>query len=1320
MKKSIRITLIAIPALFVLIVVIALVAIHTQPFHRFLLTKIIQQAQESTGARIEIKRLDLRWSPFTADFYGVTVHGQEESDEPPLLVADHLGVSLGIRALLKHEADLYSIVVDRPVLHVRADAHGNMNLPKAPPSTSSNNFTVIVRHAALRDGVVNYNDQQIPLSAELDDFRAQAEYDMSASVYRGSLGYGQGRIITTGINPVEHTVRAEFTASQNGIIIDPLVLNNGRNRFTAHIKMADFANPKVEGSYDGVLVTREIAEILKNPTLPRGEITFSGDLGYQNAPNKPLMEALNIQGRLDSGALAINMNQISTAMKSIHGTYRLQNGNLQVQKLDADLLDGHLSARMDMLHLSDNPSSHLSANVRGLSLQRVSDALPAQSRQNVRLIGKLNLTAQANWSKSIAAMKARSHLEINGPNGGPTAPNPQRKDIPINGVVDVDYDGAKQTASFGKSQLRIADTELTLNGVVGNNSALNVELNAKDLQQLSKLVSAFSAPQSTSGAANGQPASLAGYDLHGSARFVGQVTGSTSDPRLKGQLSTTNLEVQGSKWQTVRVSLDVGASGVQLQNGYLVSAQQGQISFSARTALDHWSFKTDSALSLQAKVSNLSVGDLERLGKLEYPITGSLSGDIAIDGSEQQPVGHGSLQLVKASAWNEPIDSLNMGFQGNKESLQSTAQLRARAGSADAKLTYVPKTQHYEVSVNSAGLKLDQLQSLQERAGAVTGTLILNVSGQGTIKDPQVSGSLQIPQLQVRGQTFSGVKADLAVAHQHGQLTLESVADQGYINVKGGVDLTGQYPGDVNVDVRALPIGPLLAKQSTQTGATQDLRGYTEIHANVKGPFKDPARLEGRLEIPRLDLGYKAMQIANDGPLRIVYRNGVATVEQARIKGTGTDLSLQGTVPVQSNIPLNVSAKGAIDVSLLQIMSPDTHASGRVEIDLRAGGNIHQPSTQGNIRIVNTALAQEGAPVTLSAVNGQLSISGNRLQIDKLDGNAGGGTISAHGSATYGKQTNFAVDLQAKAVRIRPTGIRSTLNGNLQLNGTPEKSQLSGQVLIDRLSFQEGFDLSTFLSQLSEDSTVSTPSPLETNMHLSISVQSTQNLSLASSQVSIAGNANLNVTGTAANPVILGRITLTGGDLFFQKKRFEIDNGTIAFANPVRTEPVLNLYVKTTVEQYNITINFSGPLDKLRTNYTSDPALPPVDIINLLAFGQTTAEKASQESTPASLAAQNVVAGQAASAVASKVQNLTGISQLTIDPTAGNNQNPGAQVAVQQRVTGTILMTFSTDVTSTQKQTVQLQYSPKKQWKFTVVRDEYGGYGIDVRLHKVF
>jgi len=1310
-KKAIRITVITIPTLVLLLVLAALVIVRTQTFSRFLLAKIVQQTEQSTGAHIAIQKLNLRWLPFTADFYGVVVHGQERSDDAPLLQAEHFGVSLGIRALLKKQVDLFAINLDRPVVRLRVDARGDTNLPKAPASNSSTSMAVLVRHASLRDGTVNYNDKQIPLSAELDDFQAKAEFDSTANKYRGSLGYRQGCVITKGMNPVEHSAHVEFTANRDGATLDPLVISTGQTHLTAHLNILNFANPAIDGRYEGFVVMQEIADILRNPSLPRGDISLSGTIGYQSAPKEPFLRALQVVGRLDSRTLVVHANQVSTSLQSIHGMYRLEDGSLRVQKLDADVLEGHLSAQMAMLHLDRDPASRVDATLRGVSLERLSDALPANTRQNIRLLGRVNLSAQANWSKNISATKARSHLEISGPTTLPS----QANQIPVNGVVDVDYDGAKQTASFGRSELRVASTELVLNGVLSQHSNLSIQAYAKDLHELTLLASAFSGTKPKAGTDQSRP-----YDLRGAAHYTGQITGSTADPRIQGQLSGLNLEVQGSKWRTVRVNLDAASSGVHFQNGYLQSAQQGEISFNGGTGLKAWSFTPESPLSLQARVTKLSVADLERLANAQYPISGDLSGDISLSGSELQPVGHGSLQVTKGSAWNEPIRSLNLDFQGDKDSLHSTAQLQIAAGVAGANLTYVPKTEHYEMTLTADGLKLDQLQSVQERAGSVSGVLTAKMSGQGTVKDPQLSASVQIPQLQISGQQFSGVKAQADLAHQHANLSLESVVEQGYVHAKGGVDLVGQFQTDATVDVRALPIGPLLAKHSTTTGAAQDLQGFTEIHASLAGPLKDPARLNGRLEIPRLNLAYKNIQLENDGPLRIRYQNGAATFEQARIKGTGTDVSLQGVVPVQSTIPLKVSAKGGVDMQLLQLLSPDVIASGKLEIDLRAGGAISQPKTEGSIRIVNTGLSVEGAPVSVSAMNGQLSIAGNRLQIDKLQATAGGGSLSANGSATYGKETNFAIDLHAKGVRVHPTGIRSTVDGDLQLNGNLQKSQLRGQVLVDRLSFQEGFDLATIMSEISDDSTVSAPSPFASNMNLSIAVNSAQNLDLASSQVSIAGSAHLNVTGTATRPVILGRIALTSGELFFQGKRFEIQNGTIAFANPAKTEPVLNLYVKTTVEQYNITINFSGPLDRLKTNYTSDPSLPPLDIINLLAFGQTTAEKASNASTPASLGAESALAQGVAGQVASKVQNLTGISQLTLDPTAGNNQNPGAQVAIQQRVTGSILLTFSTDVTSTQRKTIQLQYEPKRQVRISVLRDEYGGYGMDVRLHKVF
>jgi len=73
---------------------------------------------------------------------------------------------------------------------------------------------------------------------------------------------------------------------------------------------------------------------------------------------------------------------------------------------------------------------------------------------------------------------------------------------------------------------------------------------------------------------------------------------------------------------------------------------------------------------------------------------------------------------------------------------------------------------------------------------------------------------------------------------------------------------------------------------------------------------------------------------------------------------------------------------------------------------------------------------------------------------------------------------------------------------------------------------------------------------LADNVKLAIAVQSKNDLSASSSQISVEGQANLHVIGTAANPVIVGRTDLTSGELFYRNVRYQLQRGIIAFDNP--------------------------------------------------------------------------------------------------------------------------------------------------------------------------
>ena len=1308
-RRIVRQPTITISAVLAVLVTTGLFVARSQAFHRFLLSKVILQAEASTGARVEIRKMNIAWRPLTADFYGLAVHGSETNPEYPLLQADHVRIRLQITPLLRHQVSLSGVVIDRPSVNLRVDAEGHSNLPAVKTSHSSNNFTFVIRHVSIQNGVVNYNNQQIPLNAELNDFRMQANFDPLIEGYKGTLSYGYGWVLAEKLNRFEHQAKIDFQATREQLAVHPLVVSTGESRITVNATLASFDHPRLDGQYDVAVDTGELAHVLKNFAIANGQIRLTGAVKYSAVPNRSVLQGIEIDGQAFSGDLRFRNQQIEARLTGIHGSYKLTNGNLKIESLQASLLGGHTTAS-GQIALSSTGPSQLQLFVREASLEQICSVVPARDRQNARLVGRVNTELHATWTEGSQDLVLRAHLAA----VGPEQRLARSRSIPVNALMDLTYDGAHQAASFLPSHLRTGKTDLNLAGTVSRHSRLNVTLDSTDLHELSSLVSEIAGSGPAEGPNHSPP-----YDLYGTARFIGQISGSMAEPQIQGDISAAALEVQGSKWKTLRASVEAGPSNARVQNGFLQDNGPGEINFDGKTTLRNWEFTPSSPLSVHAKWKHLSTAEVVRLTRTDCPLSGSLSGEVSIEGSEQNPTGHGSLNLLEASLWGQPITSISMDFHADKDTIVTNTQVSLPAGTGNAQLTYSPSTQHYEVKVGAANLHLDQLEALQRRAGtAIKGILTLKAQGEGTMAQPQLHATLDVPQLQVSGQTLSQVHAQMDVAQRYAHMTLTSAIDQASAQAKGDLDLTGNYPVQANFEVRGAPVAALLAHYVP--GIQAGLDGLMDVNGSVNGPLKVPDQLQAKLEIPKLNLGYKTVRIANEGPLRFDYRNGTVTVQQSRIKGSGTDFNFQGDIPVTSEAPMNLSARGIVDVSLLQMLSQNTHASGQIKVHLQARGRTSDPEMHGQLQIANASFASDAVPVGLTSVNGEMDISGNQIEVKEIKGTAGGGTVSTHGSLTIGKVPNFTMDVEAQSIRIHPNGIHTTLDGKLQLSGTTEKAEVTGRIIVDHLSFQEGSDLSAILAQFADTPLESTPSAFETNTKLNVSVQSSDELNLANSQFSVAGSAKLTVTNTLAAPVILGRISLTGGEIFFQGKRFELQNGTVVFSNPVHTEPVLNLFVNTVVERYNITINFLGPVDRLKTNYTSDPSLPPLDIINLLAFGKTTAEQASNAATPTSLGAESVVAQGVAGQVSKGIQNLTGVSQLTLDPMAGSNQNPGAQLAVQQRVSGNVLFTFSTNVTSTQNQTVQLEYQPKRQVTISVLRDQYGGYGFDVKLHKVF
>jgi translocation and assembly module TamB len=227
----------------------------------------------------------------------------------------------------------------------------------------------------------------------------------------------------------------------------------------------------------------------------------------------------------------------------------------------------------------------------------------------------------------------------------------------------------------------------------------------------------------------------------------------------------------------------------------------------------------------------------------------------------------------------------------------------------------------------------------------------------------------------------------------------------------------------------------------------------------------------------------------------------------------------------------------------------------------------------------------------------------------------------------------------------------------------------------------------------------------------------------------LQADANLTLRGTPANPGMIGRVTVTEGEVMFFGNKYTIDQGTVSFSDASKINPILNIALQTTVQGIDVTLNVSGPVDKMKLAYSSDPPLQFQQIASLLASG-------SIPDTDPVLAAHSPVApqqsvaqsgasaalGQAvANPVSGRLQKLFGVSSLSIDPQiVGTTNTAQANLTLRQQVTKAITFTYIEDVTNSNPQVIRVEWAINPRYSAIAERDVNGEFTVNIYYKKRF
>ena len=1296
--------------------------------------EVIAKLEEITGGRVELKAFHWNLSKLQFEADDLTIHGLEPASEVPYAHADHLSIQVKIIALFSGDIGLHYAGLERPVIHIMVLQDGSTNQPvpkverEHKGSAVDELFQLAMDRFEMHDGVLLWNDQRIPFDLAGEQLKSTITYDAPGNKYDGTIGIGRLETKYKNFRPLLSNAEVEFSLRHSAVELKALRWSAGGSKFFAHGSLKDFADPNAQLVYRAVLDLRQAGEILLLPALRGGTVEVDGQGSY------------NLKDFSSSGKMTLrnlHYQDASLDLASVQGgaDFSIRPKQIALSKLQVRAFGGTATGVANIMNWASLPdergkdlqsgSGHL--DVEGVQLSSVVQSIAPKMAQ-VKVAGKTGGTIDLSWQRAVSNTRAVIALDVAPP------PQPAADEIPLTAVLRADYDLA--TASVKLQQLSAATRTTRLNaaGELGRTrSKIDLSLNTTDLSEFQ--------PALASMASTRIPVLLSGK-----ASFTGTLTGTTKQPRIVGHLDARDFDslvapapkpkaanaampASAPPGQTVRLhwdrliaDVDLSPSQASVQRG-LLQRGSSQIRFGATTALTKYSFTDSSRFSATFTLNNATIGELQSLAGYSYPIDGVLNLHARVAGTRHDLSGDSQIRIANGTAYGEPFQSLTADVRLLHQDVQITRFAVAQsAGGPQVSGTgaYNLQSRAFRFDLTGHDFYLARIKQLQMQKIQLAGVGEFHATGSGTPEAPVINAQLHLRQLVVNGEAAGDLDAD---AETHGpdlKLTARSRFQQASLNLDGTVRMREQWPGKISLTFANFDIDPLL--RANMGGR---VTGHSKIAGSLQleGPMRQPRLLTARGDFSQVQLEVENVKLQNEGPVRFTYANQIVQLEQLHIVGEGTDLSAKGSIGLADERNIRLRGDGKLNLKLLQYFDPDVLSYGLANAVMDVGGTLDKPDINGKVEITNAGISLIDLPNGLSNINGTFVFSQNRLEVEKLVAKTGGGELNLGGYITLEKQLYFSLTAKGHDIRLRyPPGVSAVANADLKLAGTIKNSTLSGDVTVNRFGLNPRFDFALYLARSNQPPAPPNPDSPLNNLHLDVHVTTAPELQVQTSLAKVSGDADLRIRGTALNPVVLGRINVVEGDIFLNGTKYSLERGDILFVNPVGIQPVLNLEATARVRDYDITIGFHGPVDKLTTTYRSDPPLPTGDIIALLALGRTREDATLQTSQQSiTTTASNAILGEALNAtLSSRVQKLFGVSRIKIDPNSqqqdvGISDCRGFCVTIEQQVSDKVTLTYITNPSQAAQQIIQAEFNVNRNLSIVAVRDQYGVVGFDVK-----
>lgn len=1328
-------------ALVVIVVLFCVIAVafETGFVDRWMRRTIISQIDARTGMRAEIQSFHLQVRNLHVEIGGLTLHGLEPAGSPPLFHADRLDARIRVLSFFRRQVALEALLIDRPAVAIRIGPDGRSNIP-SPKASASNRpwretlFRLRIGQFALKDGLVAFNDRRAPVSIDGGDFQFDLNYSApgaTPSFYTGRLSWRHVQLERTPWREFASDFSARFTLYPDSFDLDEFVWQLPHSEIRVRASLPSFTRPAWALRYRGNLSLADLRMIFRKKNIPDGMVDFSGQAHEQevsvssaavadqrSAPARRSRQPAAAPSAEWTAAGYFKAQQIRLPYEWFHtsgistwGDFQVAQRHLAVPNLRIEAVGGSATGRLDMAFAGLRFRTE--TQMRGASLARIFAALDHNGFpvDALHWDGSLDVDSVNTWVRDF-----RDFRSVGQSRWSPPAALAPGK-IPVTARMNYDYSDKLHRAAISQTEIDTPNSRIQISGPLSSRASnLQIQFATSRLLDWDAFINIV----------RGEHAEH--ERIAGAATWNGTIVGPITAPTFTGHVTAANANYGKLYWDRIDGDMEYSPDQFRMSNT-AVRRGRSLANFDLYLELDgSWGFPPASNWTLDARMQHSPSDDLQSLFGTSYPVRGYLSGDFHGRGTRARPQFDADLTYSDIDAKGFHFESLTGRLHAEHGDLQLTnAVLRKSTGTITGNFEYRISEKQAVFDLTGDRIPLESISQLQTSALPIAGKLSFRLTGSGPLIAPVAQGDVRVSNLKLGVESEGDYMGHIDADGRNARLTLASEPSPDRLEGELTLGFLDDQPITGRLSMKNFDLDPFIS-----TGLhLKQLTGHGSADGTfaLSGSLRHPDSIQMEADIARISFDYEFVQLSNDQDIRLTYQRNEVRIQQAHLHGPDTDFRLSGFARFDQDRPLNFAIAGGINLRLVKGLFPALDARGGADVNVSIGGTMSRPEVIGQARLHDVSANYADFPVGLSKLNGNIVFNRSQLLFDRVTAEAGGGQMSLSGSVTYGEgPLRYEVTATTSTVRIRyPEGMSWLAGGTLRFSGTTSAALLSGRVTVDRLLFAPGVDITSFFASASEPST-STPttSTFLQNLAFDVEGQTSPGARIEWTGAHIEVDGNVRLRGTWDRPVLLGHVHLLSGEMPFRGNTFQLTRGDLNFANPFRLDPVLDVELTSTISQYQVTVDFSGPADHLSMNYRSDPPLPDSDIVALLALG-TPGQGAALQSQPGSsqnYGATALLSEAITSGIGGRIEHLFGISQFRVDPFAAGattESNAAARVTIVEQVARDLTITYSTNAATTnQYQLIQVEYAVKKNVSVEFLRDINGTYGFDIKWVRHF